>query len=79
MRRSRNSCALRGHLAPGGELLLGDVAFETAAERDACRAGVGDGWDDDEEYIVVEQLAEAFPDIRFVRASYCSGVCILGA
>lgn len=66
-------------LKPGGELLLGDVAFATAAERDACRADTGDAWDSDEEYIVVEQLAQAFPGIRFIRESYCSGVCVLGA
>lgn len=68
---------LLGHLAPGGELLLGDVAFETAAERDACRAAVGDGWDDDEEYIVVEQLARELDGLEFERASYCAGVCAL--
>ena len=59
--------------------MLGDVAFATAAERDACRADTGDAWDGDEEYIVVEQLAQAFPGIRFIRESYCSGVCVLGA
>lgn len=67
------------HLEPGGELLLGDVAFESEAARAACRADTGADWDDDEEYIVVEQLAREFPNMRFIRESHCSGVCILSA
>lgn len=70
---------LLAHIAPGGELLLGDVAFATEAEKAACRLESGDSWDEDEEYIVAEQLEREFPDMEFVCESRCAGVCILRA
>ena len=39
---------LQDHLNPGGQILIGDVAFETRAELEQCRKDSGDAWDDDE-------------------------------
>ena len=68
---------LRDHLNPGGEILLGDVAFGTAAELAVCRAASGGDWDEDEIYIVAEELAGAVPGLEFHKLSHCSGVCVI--
>ncbi|MDO4317607.1 MAG: class I SAM-dependent methyltransferase [Lachnospiraceae bacterium] len=63
------------YLVPGGEILVGDVAFETRRELDECRQRAGEEWDDEECYLIAEELAKAFPDMEFERVSYCSGIC----
>lgn len=60
-----------------GQILIGDVAFETEAELEACRTSAGDDWDDEEFYFVFEKLKQAFPDITFRKMSYCAGVLSL--
>lgn len=61
-------------LLPGGSLVIGDVAFETEAEQEACRARYEEMWDEDEIYIVAERFKPAFPGLRFQRVSHCAGV-----
>lgn len=63
-----------GRLNPGGELLIGDVAFATQAEQEACRAAAGDEWDDDELYIVFDELKAVFPEAEFEPISFCAGL-----
>ena len=65
-------------LKPEGMILIGDVAFETCKELDDCRKTVGDGWDADEIYFVVEEMRRFFPNIIFQPFSFCSGVLKLG-
>ena len=69
---------LRGRLRPGGEILVGDVAFETRAELEACRAGAGEAWDEEEVYFVAGELRRDFPGLRFEKLSPCAGVLSLG-
>ena len=68
---------LRDHLNPGGQVLIGDVAFENRSQLEQCRKNVGDEWDDDEIYFVVEELRKDFPDLSFTQMSDCAGVLIL--
>ena len=68
---------LRTHLNPGGEILLGDVAFETQADQAACQAESGEEWDEDESYMVMERLAPQIPGLRFQKCSTCAGVCVI--
>ena len=68
----------RAHLLPGGCVLIGDVAFETADELAACRQQAADAWDESEIYPVLEELRGAFPDARFKRCSHCAGVITIG-
>ena len=68
---------LQNHLMPGGEILLGDVAFETKQSLKDCMKTAGDEWDDEEFYIVAEELSKEFPDMIFERISFCSGVFII--
>ena len=68
---------LRGHLNPGGQILIGDVAFETRAQLEQCRKDAGDEWDDEEYYFVSDELKKAFPTLVFKRISCCAGVLSL--
>lgn len=62
------------YLVPGGEILVGDVAFETRRELDECRQRAGEEWDDEEYYLIAEELAKEFPGMEFEKISYCSGI-----
>ena len=70
---------LRDHLNPGGQVLIGDVAFENRSQLEQCRKDVGDEWDDDEIYVVVDELKGEFPELGFKRTSHCSGVLSIPA
>ena len=65
---------LLNQLNDGGKLLIGDVAFETRAELEMCKAEAGESWDDDEIYFVVDEIKKSFPQATFDPKSYCSGV-----
>lgn len=68
---------LKAHLTDKGEILFGDVAFDTRKNLELCRSRAGDDWDKDEIYIVKEDLQKEIPDIEFKKISFCSGVCII--
>ena len=68
---------LQDHLNPGGQILIGDVAFENRSLLEQCRKDVGDEWDDDEIYFVVDELKKNFPALAFTRISYCAGILFL--
>ena len=68
---------LFGHLNPGGQILIGDVAFRTRAELNACRTAAGDEWDEEEIYFVEEEMKSSFPDMEYEQLSCCAGLMIL--
>ena len=68
---------LMGLLNEGGEILIGDVAFETREELDQCKQAAGDEWDEDEIYFVAEELRKEFPTLEFEKISYCAGVLMI--
>ena len=70
---------LRAHLNEGGCILIGDIAFATHAEMAQCRRDAGDDWDDEEQYIVAEELRKDFADLTFEKISFCAGVMTLHA
>lgn len=67
------------HLNPDGQILIGDVAFENRSQLEQCRKDMGDEWDDDEIYFVVDELKGEFPELGFKRISHCSGVLSIPA
>lgn len=69
--------ALLQQLAPDGALIIGDVAFATEAEQEACRLRAGDGWDNDEAYVVAQRFYSEFPGLQFERISHCAGILTL--
>ena len=68
---------LRDHLNPGGQVLIGDVAFENRSQLEQCRKDVGDEWDDDEIYFVADELRKDFSTLTFTQISYCAGILSL--
>ena len=69
--------SLREQLNEGGKILIGDVAFRTRAELEACKTQAGASWDEDEIYFVADELAPAFPQLKFVPFSACAGILSL--
>ena len=65
---------LRGLLAPGGRILVGDVAFQTRAQMEQCARDSGEEWDDEEIYFVYDEIKGHFPGCTFLPCSACAGV-----
>jgi len=65
---------LQAHLDPGGVIYIGDIAFSTRDELNACRTASGEDWDEDEIYIVAEELKKEIPGVQFEKISHCAGV-----
>lgn len=61
-------------LRPGGGIYIGDVAFATRQELEACRAQAGDSWDMEEFYFVYDELKPSLPQLTFTKYSACSGL-----
>ena len=64
-------------LKEGGEILVGDVAFRTRVELEACKKQAGAAWDEDEIYFVADELTPAFPQLKFIPFSACAGILLL--
>ena len=64
-------------LQEDGEILIGDVAFRTRAELEACRKQAGAAWDEDEIYFVLDELIPALPQLKFTPFSACAGILSL--
>ncbi len=69
--------ALRAQLAYDGILLIGDISFETLADREACRKEAGEEWDEEETYSVIEELRKQLPDLMYEQVSVCGGILSL--
>lgn len=61
-------------LRDGGWLYIGDVAFETRAELERYKTLIGEEWDDDEVYFVIDELTKSFPQVRYEKFSFCAGL-----
>ena len=68
---------LLAHLSDSGVLLIGDVAFRTAEERESCRRAVGEAWDEEEWYPAAQEWKTEFPHLLFRKISFCAGVFLL--
>ena len=66
------------HLTDDGVIIIGDIAFETAAAQDKCREDCGeDSWDDEEFYMVWESFAKSLQGIcraEYRQISHCGGI-----
>lgn len=67
-------------LNPNGAIVFGDVAFETREGLEKVRKEYSDLWDEDEFYLVAEEIKDKLPDkeVQFVEISFCAGVMIIG-
>lgn len=66
--------SLLNQLNEGGQILIGDIAFETREQLDSFRQEVGEDWDEDEIYFVLDELKNEFPNLCFQQFSCCAGV-----
>lgn len=57
-----------------GKILIGDIAFETRVELENFRQTVGDDWDQEEIYFVINEVKREFPQLKFYRFSCCAGM-----
>ena len=67
---------LWNHLGNDGEILIGDIAFETRDKLNACKTECGAAWDEDEIYIVFDEIVKALTigQVEFMPISYCAGI-----
>ena len=68
---------LLDQLRDGGKIIIGDVAFKSRDELEACKEDCGDEWDDDEMYCVADDLKSEFPNLTFEKMTCCSGILML--
>ena len=68
---------LSDYLEEDGKILVGDISFETRALWNQCREAAGDEWDEEEIYIVAEELKSEFPSLSFTQVSHCGGILMI--
>lgn len=61
-------------LKDGGCIYIGDVAFDSHTEMEKGKALIGDDWDDEEKYFVVDEIIKVFTQMKFERFSFCAGL-----
>ena len=61
-------------LNDGGKILIGDVAFRTRDELEACKHQAGKSWDDEEFYFVYNEMKDKFSTATFNQISHCAGI-----
>ncbi len=69
--------ALEQRLAPGGWLVIADIAFASLADMESARQVLGDAWEQEEYWLADEACAAmqaAGLEARYVPVSYCAGV-----
>lgn len=64
-------------LKDGGQLLIGDIAFENRFRMEQCRLAAGEDWDSDEYYFVADEMKARYPRLVFSEMSDCAGILIL--
>lgn len=69
--------ALLPLLKQDGCIFIGDVAFRTREELEACRTAAGEDWDSDEIYFVYGELRPHFPTLTFESFSHCTALLTL--
>ncbi len=68
---------LKENLAPGGKLVIGDIAFLDAGEQDLLRRSLGTKWEQ-EYYWLADETSASFKaagiNASFIKISSCAGV-----
>lgn len=72
--------SLLNNLIHDGKILIGDIAFQSSVELEACKAEYINEWDDDEYYFIHEELStmiNSFCSCVYQQISHCGGIYIL--
>ena len=68
------------HLSPGGRIVIGDIAFPSAALREQAHDRWRDLWDEDEAYWAFDETLEALKPVglnaKYEQVSPCGGVFV---
>lgn len=67
---------LKELLSEEGKIIIGDIAFKTRALLEKCKKDYSKYWDDEETYIVFDEIKKFFPqeNIYFIPISHCAGI-----
>lgn len=65
---------LKNYLEKDGKILIANVAFEKIVELEKCKNDNIDLWDNDEIYMVYEELKDKIKDLKFDKITFCSGI-----
>lgn len=72
---------LRKQLKEAGEIIIADVSFETNEEMIACQESSTNRWDDEEFYMIAENILPKMKniglDVSYRQISSCAGVFII--
>lgn len=68
--------SLMPHLRARGKILIGDIAFETQSDLDACQKRFPDDWDEEEFYPIITAIQPQLPEllIDYEIISFCASV-----
>ena len=71
--------SLTSYLNDDGEIIIGDIAFENREKLEECRLKAGELWDDEEYYIVYDEIKDKFEtvNISFIPIHHCEGLLYL--
>lgn len=69
--------SLLERLNEDGKILIGDVAFRSRTDLEQCQREVGEEWDDEEIYFVIDEMRQSFPNLIYQPVSYCAGILTL--
>lgn len=63
-------------LNPGGVLVIGDISFASQEDRQACEQKFSDLWDEQESYLIFEELLPEIECLKpeFKTVSVCAGI-----
>ena len=64
-------------LNSNGKISIGDISFETRKELDKCKVKYSNIWDNDEIYIVADEIVDSLCDMyscEYIKISHCAGV-----
>ena len=69
--------SLAPYLYKDGKIIIGDVSFETRDKLEKCKTKYTDCWDNDEDYIIAEEILKSFNDkyiCNYKKISHCAGI-----
>lgn len=69
--------SLSNLLNTNGEILIGDVSFETREELEECRNRYKNSWDNDEVYFIADEVMKSLNDTcycTYIKISHCAGI-----
>lgn len=69
--------SLYENLNDGGKIIIGDVIFETYSKMHKFKKANIDIWDNNEEYIIVDEIRKSFKDLIFINFSSSSAILII--